>query len=204
MNKCRIFCDLDDVLWDLLPHWIEYNNQLHELYRDNYDLLSTNYFIYDTWEFQDKFSSQYTKDNFFRILDSSIFWEGIKTTSNRIATLKELNNNSDIELYIVTSTDWRHSSKIARFTKLFPFINDNQIILCHDKWLLDGDIWIDDKPETLEKCSQKGKVIKVSKPYNETAYSDLYINDFAELHMNEYFYDMIAYIIKEKDYNEKR
>lgn len=204
MNKCKVFCDLDEVLWDLLPHWIEYNNQLHEIYSSNYDLLSTNYFIYDTWEFQNKFSSQHTKDNFFRILDSSIFWQSIKTTPNRIATLNELNNNSDIDLYIVTSTDWRHGSKIDRFVKLFPFIKNNQIILCHDKWVLDGDIWIDDKPETLEKCSKKGNVIKVSKPYNELAHCDLYINDFAELHMNNIFYNMVADIIKEKDCNEKR
>ena len=25
-NKIRIFCDIDDTLWDLLPYWINYNN----------------------------------------------------------------------------------------------------------------------------------------------------------------------------------
>ena len=82
---------------------------------------------------------------------------------------------------------------------MFGFINENQIITCHDKWVLDGDIWIDDKPETLEKCSQKGKVIKINKPYNKYVYSDLAINDFSDLFVNDRFANLLESIIKCKE-----
>lgn len=199
MNKVRIFCDIDDTLWDLLPYWVQFNNKQHYKYPDKYDKLSTDYSTYTTWEFNDKFSNNSTKGNFFAILGYSKFWNTVYTSVKRYETLSKINSHPNIELYIVTSLKPNQFYKIHRFKKLFGFINENQIITCHDKWVLDGDIWIDDKPETLEKCSQKGKVIKINKPYNKYVYSDLAINDFSDLSVNDRFANLLESIIKCKE-----
>lgn len=199
MNKVRIFCDIDDTLWDLLPHWVQFNNEQHYKYPNKYDELSTDYLTYTTWEFKDIFSSNLTRGNFFAILNSSKFWNTVYPAVNRYETLRKINNHPNIELYIVTSLKPNQFYKIHRFKRVFGFINENQIITCHDKWVLDGDIWIDDKPETLKKCSEKGKrVIKINRPYNEGVYSDLVINDFSELYVNDKFANMLENVIKEK------
>ena len=199
MNKVRIFCDIDDTLWDLLKYWIELNNKMYVIYPTDYDKLSTDYSTYKSWKFDNVFSSDITRNNFFDLLSKDELWDSINVDNRTKDTLLKINFHPNIELYIVTSMKWDHASKINRFLYLFPFIEEGQIITCHDKWVLDGDICIDDKPETLEKCSQKGKVIKINKPYNSHVYSDLSINDFSDLFVNDRFANLLESIMKCKE-----
>ena len=214
-NKIRIFCDIDDTLWDLLPHWIEYNNLLYESQYSEYtsvypklpinyhyipiQKLSTDLSIYNDWNLRKYFLKEEYADTFFSLLTDNELWSTLRVPTSRIDTLKKMNEHEDIELYIVTSMKVSHSAKLKRFKELFPFIEDRQIITCHDKWVLDGDIWIDDKPETLIKCSEKGKVIKINKPYNQNIFCDLNINDFSELFFNNKFAHLLERIYEEHE-----
>ena len=212
-NKIRIFCDIDDTLWDLLPHWIEYNNLLYESQYSEYtsvypklpinyhytpvQKLSTDLSIYNDWNLRKYFLKEEYADTFFSLLTDDELWSTLESPTSRIDTLKKINEHEDIELYIVTSMKVNHSGKLKRFKELFPFIEDRQIITCHDKWILDGDIWIDDKPETLIKCSERGKVIKINKPYNQNVFCDLSVNDFSELFFNNKFAHLLERIYEE-------
>ena len=214
-NKIRIFCDIDDTLWDLLPHWIEYNNLLYESQYSEYtsvypklpinyhyipiQKLSTDLSIYSDWNLRKYFLKEEYADTFFSLLTDNELWSTLRVPTSRIDTLKKMNEHEDIELYIVTSMKVSHSAKLKRFKELFPFIEDRQIITCHDKWVLDGDIWIDDKPETLIKCSEKGKVIKINKPYNQNVFCDLSVNDFSELFFNNKFAHLLERIYEEHE-----
>ena len=214
-NKIRIFCDIDDTLWDLLPHWIEYNNLLYESQYSEYtsvypklpinyhyipiQKLSTDLSIYNDWNLRKYFLKEEYADTFFSLLTDNELWSTLRVPTSRIDTLKKMNEHEDIELYIVTSMKVSHSAKLKRFKELFPFIEDRQIITCHDKWVLDGDIWIDDKPETLIKCSDKGKVIKINKPYNQNVFCDLSVNDFSELFFNNKFAHLLERIYEEHE-----
>ena len=214
-NKIRIFCDIDDTLWDLLPHWIEYNNLLYESQYSEYtsvypklpinyhyipiQKLSTDLSIYNDWNLRKYFLKEEYADTFFSLLTDNELWSTLRVPTSRIDTLKKMNEHEDIELYIVTSMKVSHSAKLKRFKELFPFIEDRQIITCHDKWILDGDIWIDDKPETLIKCSEKGKVIKINKPYNQNVFCDLSVNDFSELFFNNKFAHLLERIYEEHE-----
>ena len=210
-NKIRIFCDIDDTLWDLLPHWIEHNNILYDAqstfvpltsnpkikYRTPVQKLSTDLNIYDDWNLRKYFLKEEYADTFFSLLTDNELWGTLRAPTIRVDTLKKINEHKNIELYVVTSMKVNHSAKLKRFKELFPFIEDRQIITCHDKWVLDGDIWIDDKPETLQKCSEKGKVIKINKPYNQNVFCDLAINDFSELFFNDKFASLLERIYEE-------
>ena len=212
-NKIRIFCDIDDTLWDLLPHWIEHNNILYDAqstfvpltsnpkikYRTPVQKLSTDLNIYDDWNLRKYFLKEEYADTFFSLLTDDELWSTLRAPTSRIDTLKKINEHKNIELYVVTSMKVNHSAKLKRFKELFPFIEDRQIITCHDKWVLDGDIWIDDKPETLQKCSKKGKVIKINKPYNQNVFCDLAINDFSELFFNDKFANLLERIYEEDE-----
>ena len=208
-NKIRIFCDIDDTLWDLLPHWIEHNNSLYDAQAISVPLtsnlkipvqkLSTDLSTYNDWNLRKYFLKEEYADTFFSLLTDDELWNTLGAPTSRIDTLKKINEHEDIELYIVTSMKVNHSAKLKRFKELFPFIEDRQIITCHDKWVLDGDIWIDDKPETLIKCSEKGKVIKINKPYNQNIFCDLSINDFSELFFNNKFAHLLERIYKEDE-----
>ena len=214
-NKIRIFCDVDDTLWDLLPHWIEYNNLLYESQYSEYtsvypklpinyhytpvQKLSTDLSTYNDWNLRKYFLKEEYADTFFSLLTDDELWSTLEAPTSRIDTLKKINEHEDIELYIVTSMKVNHSGKLKRFKELFPFIEDRQIITCHDKWILDGDIWIDDKPKTLIKCSERGKVIKINKPYNQNIFCDLNINDFSELFFNNKFAHLLERIYEEDE-----
>lgn len=195
-DKVRIYCDIDDTLWDLLPAWINFNNYMSKILPEMYSELSTDLERYDDWSFNGVFENTWKKANFFSLLEYNLMWDQVNTTKERINTLKKLNNHPNIDLYIVTSMKWSHSYKLQRFLQLFPFISDKQLITCHDKWLLDGDIWIDDKPETLDKCYEKGMIIRINKPYNQRTRCTLSIDDFSELSNNEWFAEMLEKSIK--------
>lgn len=49
----------------------------------------------------------------------------------------------------------------------FPYFPQDQIIFCSHKWMIEGDILVDDKPATYEKFEQLGKnCILIDMPYN--------------------------------------
>ena len=207
MNNVRIFCDIDDTLWDLLPYWIEYNNiQYFSYYPDTpkCEYMTKDLNEYDNWDMSDKFSDDMYREKFYSFLSHDQLWDSIQVPKERINTLKKINELETVDLYIVTSMKPEHGYKLKKFKKVFPFIKDKQIITCHDKWLLDGSIWIDDKPETLEKCRKcaGGRTIKINKPYNKFVYSHLAVDDFSELYNNEEFYEMIGEVYNIK--NESR
>lgn len=175
-RKVKVFCDIDDTIWDLLPVWVEYYNATHD------EQVSDNLSNYSTWSFKGKVPDV---DEFMRCLNSPHLWNLIRVSRERIDTLRWINDLFDVDLYIVTSAKVSHlTGKMKKFNELFPFISENQIIICHDKWVLDGDIWIDDKPQTLQECSNKGKTIKVNHAFNKNVKATMSINDFSDLYFN--------------------
>ena len=198
-KKVIVCCDIDDTLWDLLPHWIKYNNYLYNQGNTEYQLLSENLNDYTTWDLSNKFNNEKAKQLFFNLLSNVTTWATIHTYPERVETLKKLNDDKRVELYIVTAMRVNNYVKLQRFKELFPFIHDNQIIVCHDKWLLRGDIWIDDKAETLEKCKQHGYTIKINKPHNKSVSSYLSVDDFSNLYDNNIFEKLIERIYKENE-----
>lgn len=49
----------------------------------------------------------------------------------------------------------------------FPFFPQEQIIICSHKWMVEGDVLIDDKPDTFNQYAARGKrCILIDMPYN--------------------------------------
>ena len=111
-NKIRIFCDIDDTLWDLLPHWIEHNNILYDAqstfvpltsnpkikYRTPVQKLSTDLNIYDDWNLRKYFLKEEYADTFFSLLTDNELWGTLRAPTIRVDTLKKINEHKNIDI----------------------------------------------------------------------------------------------------------
>lgn len=162
--KKTLIVDIDDVLWDLMNPWCEFY----------YNHTGVNINIQDitTWDISN-LNLGINIEYFYSVLSTNQFWDFVvnsqeeETLSNNFNYLYELNKY--FNLYIATATSHKHSYKIELFLDIFYFLTENQIILIKDKWMLDGDIFIDDNLQTLLNCSDKNKeVIRIKKPWNRS------------------------------------
>lgn len=163
-TRYRIAFDIDDVLWDLNKCWLdEYN-----LYNTNGEHFSSEQV--KSWNIENCLKPQ-NPNLFWAILSNKGTWSAIDKYiyNNTKKLLKQLHTNPHIDLYIVTASHPNNLTyKLPAFFRNFPFINWKQLIICQDKTMLDMDLWIDDKPELMEKLHALGKkCAMVSKPWNE-------------------------------------
>lgn len=185
--KITVMVDIDDVLWNLVEHWIDMYKQ--------YRAMSFKWCILDDAHDEALSSSMITswdiescleptdKKLFWSVLDTKGFWDTITANLETIYALKAINDNPNIDLIICTDTYYKSATaKLTRFFELFPFIEPRQVICMKEKWRLDADIVIDDKPETLEKFMLKQNppvaIMKINKPWNETTICDYSFNEF--------------------------
>jgi len=167
MNKKIIACDLDDVLWDLTPTWIdEYN----KIYKPTLKLKKKHI---DSWDFSTVFENKVDIQIFYSILTHHGFWD--KVAQNQNSSVISTNKmwlfilNVYFDVYIVTHTAYYQRHKLDLFLDLFKdVVNKDQLILIKDKWLINADIVIDDRAETLEKFTTKGaRCVKINQPWNK-------------------------------------
>lgn len=185
--KITVTCDLDDVLWGLVDHWLD-------MYK-HYRAMSFKWCILDdthdealspsmvtSWDIESCLKPT-DKKLFWSVLDTKEFWDTITASPETIHALKAINDNPNIDLIICTDTYYKSATpKLTRFFELFPFIEPRQVICMKEKWRLNADIVIDDKPETLEKFMLKQNppiaIIKINKPWNEMTICDYSFNEF--------------------------
>ncbi len=163
-TRYRIAFDIDDVLWDLNKCWLdEYN-----LYNTNGEHFSKEQV--KSWNIEDCLKPQ-NPNLFWAILSNKGTWSAIDKYiyNNTKELLKQLNTDPHIDLYIVTASHPNNLTyKLPAFFRNFLFINWKQLIICQDKTMLDMDLWVDDKPELMEKLHSLGKkCAMVSKSWNE-------------------------------------
>lgn len=188
-DKITVMIDIDDCLWSLVDNWIiEYQRQRAWSFKwgiiedDHDDSLDKS--MVTSWNIEECLNPT-DKKLFWRVLDEPIFWNRITVSEATKTKLKALNDNENIDLIICTDTYYKSATaKLTRFFELFPFISPSQVICMKEKWRIDADVIIDDKPETLEKFMLKdigekpAAVIKINQPWNETTICDFSFDNF--------------------------
>ena len=183
--KITIMVDIDDVLLPLVEHWIDN----YKMFMKDYDYLAYNSHdkhlnksMVVSWDIISCLKPTAT-DMFWNVLDSPDFWRDMAVDTNTVNALKAINDNPNIDLIICTDTYYKSATpKLTRFFELFPFIKPSQVICAKEKWRINADIIIDDKPETLEnfmlKYNPPFAVVKISQPWNATTICDYTWNEF--------------------------
>lgn len=153
-----LLVDLDDTLEDFCPAWI---NKLNEKYGGNYSLDDVK-----DWEISNIYPNL-TKEEKLSVLYEPGFWDTVKPKEGAQHYLKLLQDER-YDIFIVTATDYRTvKEKVEKvIDKYFPFINHDHIVISFHKYLLNGDVLIDDNVNNLKD----GNYIKIlfTAPHNKS------------------------------------
>lgn len=117
-----------------------------------------------------------------KIWNSIEFWATMPPLPNAIDVFGFLYETFDV--YIISSVFGTGSKspvegKYKWIKTNFPYFPWENIIICHDRTVLDGDFIIDDLPRAIEKF--KGKKIIIDYPYNRYFKADYRINNWREI-----------------------
>lgn len=154
-NKPVVLCDIDDVMWDFVPHMINWFNKLSSKEIKVED--------FKEWDVG-KVIPQSRLDIFWSISTWRIFWDGIEARFGAYKYAQLL--NQEYKLYFVTATRLGVSDyKIDRFLEMFNWVKPDQIIACQDKSMIKGDLLIDDAYHQLQNFT--GKKLLVTRSWNE-------------------------------------
>lgn len=168
MNKPTILVDIDDTLNQFAAtFWNIYN----EVYDESQD-----YTKVDSWNLQ-----EYARDDIhvYDLLKHPGIFRNIPLKEYAVEFIKGL--YEEYEVYIVTDSpsgtshcelNDHHFSNPADDKRKwvmehFPFFPQDQVIFCSHKWMVIGDLLIDDKPAMFEKFRSLGRrSILIDMPYN--------------------------------------
>lgn len=162
MSKKLLVCDLDDVLWDMVPTWCRRFNSISSTTVAPEDFTS--------WDIGDTVGED-NAEIFYSILREDDFWDEV-IANQQEDILNETYNSlewlmANYNVYITTATHYRNAHKLDLFLELFDCVPVERLVLINDKWIIDADIVIDDNPEILVEFEKLGKrCVKIEKPWN--------------------------------------
>lgn len=196
MDRKTVLLDMDDTInYCSEKIWSVYN----EKYNDNVNLEDVD--IWDISRFATKMkdpSILFSEPGFFRDL---------KPMPYAIEFVKKLMKNYNV--YLVTDSPEGTGTDAAKHRgfsnplddkrewvkEYLPFFPISNIIACSQKWLVKGDVLVDDKPSTFKKYRELGRLcILMDAPYNR------YIDTKWRVHNLKEAEEMINKILRDKSY----
>ena len=160
-RKKIILIDMDDTLTHHLEHWLEWLNHKYNKEVKKHEVIE--------WDMC-KAYPDLTEEQVLEPLDDPTFYKHLKGQKDAIYYLEMLMKfRADAyKVYIVTNSRYKAlNAKIEGFLKEFPFFSWENIIVCKDKYLIKGDVLIDDNPDNLKNF--KGVRILKAMPHNENS-----------------------------------
>ncbi|TYA71961.1 5' nucleotidase, NT5C type [Seonamhaeicola marinus] len=151
-----IFVDMDDVLADTYGKHIEWYNRDFNANLKRSDICSGE--VYEN-------VPELHRESIIKHAWTPGFFYELKPLPNSIEVIKELCAKHDV--YIATAaTQFPNSlkEKSEWLAKYFPFIDWQHQIMCGHKFILKGDLLIDDRTYNLEKF--EGDTFLFSTPHN--------------------------------------
>lgn len=140
MNKFKIACDMDGVLNDLIEKTTALYNK-----RFGKDLSSNDFEEYEIHKcipFDDA-------EKFCALFHEKELWDSLEPLEYSQWGLKRFIDNG-YEVYLATATAAENFPwKLDWIKKFFPFIEEKNVILIHNKGLLNVDVLIDDNIANL-------------------------------------------------------
>ena len=163
-NKYLIGIDLDNTIWDLLTPWVEAINKHYKTNIKTKECCSYNMRV-------NVLRNRTIKDlsYIYDILEDEHFWDNVIPIKDAIKYITSLYEYGHKIYFVTHSTYTNIIFKINKLKKLFYFFNENMLINCSDKTLLDLDILIDDCPHYI--CD-KYKIFTLRFPYTNEFIED--------------------------------
>lgn len=162
----KIFVDMDSTLNDFTKGYVDYYNRMFD---KNISIERDDLKQYEISKAIHALTDDDAIETRQQIFSEPGFWFDIPAQENAVDTMKKLQVMGH-ELYILTAP-WKQSincytEKIQWIEKHLPWFDLDKVIYCRDKYLIHGDVIIDDNPSYLTHHSCEWAVAP-RYPFNE-------------------------------------
>lgn len=165
-----ILVDCDDVIFNLLPNWVNYLNKKYDLFVDPTEIKN--------WDLSLAFPTL-SNEQICEPLSLESFWDNVKPIPGAIESLEYLHSKGHT-IYIVTATHYGtiYNKMTKMILKYMPeWFDYKNLIIAYNKGMIIGDVLIDDYVNNLS--SFRGKRILLNKSYNNNVSTDIIVvNDW--------------------------
>src|SRR3990167_1533324 len=153
MYRPIVACDMDDVVANLVPAWLELYGKLTG------DIISPESIT--SWNI-----GQFARDptTFYQVLDRSDLFRFLDPVAGSIEGINRLSETSDIYFLTDGQAKYAASEKQAWVDTHFPQLSRKRVIISSAKHLIKADILIDDSPRHLSAFP--GYTLKFNRPWN--------------------------------------
>lgn len=158
MKRFTILIDMDDTLESLLPAWVQWLNDRHGLSVDHESI--------SEWDMHIAFPSLADEELFAPLSDRS-FWKTVMPKPNAPMYVKKLIDDGH-KVYVCTASHYstlQYKTEEVLF-KYFPYLKWENVIVAHDKYLIKGDVIIDDALHNLEGRECNSIALLMDAPHN--------------------------------------
>lgn len=164
MQKLTILVDMDDVLENLCETWVAHLNVLFQTDVKFEDVKE--------WDMTKAFP-MLTREEIFWPLRTELLWKKVKPLPDAQKYLKRLFDDGHKVLIVTASHPETVAVKLNEVLfKYFPFVKMEDVIVATQKWLIRGDVMVDDGPHNLKNFF--GDAILFSQPHNRSFDTDMY------------------------------
>jgi len=174
-NRPIVLLDMDDVITNTLRSAVKNFNEEHGT--------NFNYKDCNTWNLED-FLGVDTATVLSLFRDEG-FFENLEPKRGSIRAINKLIKSTLYDIYIVTATSDDDGSelveKIRWFKKYIPNFNTKRIISCRDKYIIRGDVLVDDKVDNLDECRPYMQCILMDSPTNKECNTYIRIRSLSSL-----------------------
>ena len=169
-----IVTDMDDVLVDLLPAWI---HTLNFRYNQNVRVEDVT-----EWDMDAVFPSL-KPEQIYSVLSEETFWALVQPKNDAVEGLTTL-HEMGYKIYVCTATHFKNiEKKLTRcLLKYIPWLNYKDIIMCHNKQMINCDYIIDDYPNNIKGHSAVAFLMDA--PHNRNCSEmdyDFRVNTFSDI-----------------------
>ena len=183
-GKIKLAFDLDDILIDLIPAWL---NTLNERYGTNKKPEDIKSWSISAFFMDDINKGLLVKDDIYKPLKEDDFWKSVKPIEDMIDIVKALKETNKFDMYIATASNYqtlKHKLDNCVMKYYGDLFTEDKIILLNDKSMLNADILIDDYFGNINKFLKSNpNSIGLIK---NTSHSDIDFNALDNTHMHEY------------------
>ena len=176
-NKERpiVLLDMDDVITDCLGAVIEaYNTKYGTSFKKN---------KCNIWNLSEYFGCE--REDVLKLFRAKKFFEELTPLKGSISAIKKLIKSTKYDVYIITATSDEDGSELVQKIKWFknyiPEFNTKRIISCCDKYVVRGDVLVDDKIDNLNSCKPYMQCILMDSPTNKDCNDYIRIKSLNEL-----------------------
>ena len=141
MKKLTILVDMDDVLEDLLPAWVEYLNCKYGCRVRLSDITG--------WDMR-QFFPQLRYDELYGALFDDALWSRVKPKRGAQEYVRRLIDDGH-QVFVVTASHPKTiASKMEKVLfRYFPYRTWDNVIVTSKKQMIQGDVLVDDGPHNL-------------------------------------------------------